>query len=40
VVTYPQILELVSELSDERHRGLEAIAAGQGAVAEDGSLLT
>jgi CRP-like cAMP-binding protein len=40
VVTYPQILELISDLSDERHRSLEAIAAGQGAAAEDGSLLT
>jgi CRP-like cAMP-binding protein len=40
VVTYPQILELVSELSDARHRSLEAIAAGQGAVPEEGPLLT
>jgi CRP-like cAMP-binding protein len=40
VVTYPQILELVSELSDARHRSLEAIAAGQGEVSEEGPLLT
>jgi len=40
VVTYPQILELISELTDERQRDLEAIAAGQAAFGEDGMLLT
>jgi CRP-like cAMP-binding protein len=40
VMTYPQILELVSELSDERQHRLEALAAGQASFAEDGLLLT
>jgi CRP-like cAMP-binding protein len=40
VVTYPQILELISDLTDERQRDLEAIAAGQAAFGEDGMLLT
>ncbi len=40
VVTYPQILELVSELTDARNQTLEAMAAGQGDVSEEGPLLT
>ncbi len=40
VMTYPQILELVSELSDERQHGLAAIASGQARFTEDGLLLT
>ncbi len=39
VVTYPQILELVSELSDERALSLEAIAAGSARFTDDGLVL-
>jgi CRP-like cAMP-binding protein len=39
VLTHPQILELVAELSDERQRTLAAIAGGQASFAEDGLLL-
>jgi len=40
VITHPQILELVSELSDERHHSLAAVAAGQAAFDDGGLLLT
>jgi CRP-like cAMP-binding protein len=40
VMTYPQILELVSELSDERQHGLEAVAGGRAAFDDEGILLT
>ena len=39
VVTYPQILELVSQLTDERQRSLEAILDGSAAWTEDGLVL-
>jgi len=40
VMAYPQVLELVSDLTDERHRNLEAVASGQAAFDDDGLLLT
>jgi CRP-like cAMP-binding protein len=39
IVTYPQILELVSELTDERQQSLEAILAGAAAWTEEGLVL-
>ncbi len=39
VMTYPQILELVSTLSDERLEGLEAILSGHAEYTEDGLVL-
>jgi CRP-like cAMP-binding protein len=39
VVTYPQILELVSQLTDERQRSLEAILDGSAAWTDDGLVL-
>ncbi len=40
VLTYPQILELVSELSDERAQNLDAILHGKAEFTEDGLVLT
>jgi len=40
VVTYPQILELVADLGDERQHGLDAVAAGQAEDGDEGLLLT
>jgi len=40
VMTHPQILELVSELSDERQHGLAAVASGRAAFDDEGLLLT
>jgi CRP-like cAMP-binding protein len=39
VVTYPQILELVSTLSDERAENLDAIHSGHAEWTEDGLVL-
>jgi CRP-like cAMP-binding protein len=39
VMTYPQILELVSTLSDERLEGLDAILSGHAEYTEDGLVL-
>ena len=39
VVTYPQILELVAELADERQQTLEAIAGGRAELGEEGLLV-
>jgi len=39
IVTYPQILELVSDLTDERQQSLEAILAGSAAWTEEGLVL-
>lgn len=39
VVTYPQILELVAELADERQQTLEAIAGGRAEIGEQGLLV-
>lgn len=39
VLTYPQILELVSELSDERAQNLDAILHGKAEFTEDGLVL-
>lgn len=39
VVTYPQILELVSELADERQQTLEAVAGGRAEIGEEGLLV-
>ncbi|MBI5066637.1 MAG: cyclic nucleotide-binding domain-containing protein [Deltaproteobacteria bacterium] len=40
VVTYPQILELVADLGDERQHSLDAVAAGQAEYGDEGLLLT
>ncbi|MGB8931702.1 MAG: cyclic nucleotide-binding domain-containing protein, partial [Anaeromyxobacteraceae bacterium] len=40
VVSYPQILEMVSELSSERTENLDAILSGHAEWAEDGLVLT
>ena len=40
VVTYPQILELVSTLSDERAESLDAILSGAAAWTDEGLVLT
>jgi len=40
VVTYPQILELVADLGDERQHSLDAVAAGRAEVGDEGLLLT
>jgi CRP-like cAMP-binding protein len=40
VVTYPQILELVSTLSDERAENLDAILSGHAEWTEEGLVLT
>jgi CRP-like cAMP-binding protein len=40
VVTYPQILALVSDLADERASHLEAILSGQAEFTDDGLVLT
>jgi len=40
VMAYPQVLELVSDLTDERQQSLEAVASGQAAFDDDGLLLT
>lgn len=39
IVTYPQILELVSELTDERQQSLEAILEGAAAWTDEGLVL-
>ena len=39
VVTYPQILELVAELSDERAGNLDAILSGHAQWTEEGLVL-
>jgi CRP-like cAMP-binding protein len=40
VLTHPQILELISELSDERAQSLDAIVHGKAEFTEDGLVLT
>jgi len=39
VVSYPQILQLVSELTDERVENLDAILSGHAEWTEDGLIL-
>ena len=39
VMTYPQVLELVSTLSDERQEGLDAILSGHAAFTDEGLVL-
>jgi hypothetical protein len=39
VITYPQILELVAELSEERLENIDAILSGHAEWTEDGLVL-
>jgi CRP-like cAMP-binding protein len=39
VMTYPTVLELVSQLSEERSQNLDAILSGSAAFTEDGLVL-